>query len=145
VLWAPADDEPSPWSGPALGHRGAGTSGARLTEWPPARPVEILALDAVEVGRGRIWRTDQPEYLLMNTPAGEVTMFSGPPDAGPPRAGAGPSLGEWWQAVDPARGELHGYAPRALYGRYLRHVFDTVAAGLPASVRMRPCAPGSGP
>jgi methylaspartate mutase epsilon subunit len=111
---------------------------ARLTERPPARPVEILALDAVEVGCGRIWRTDQPEYLLMNTPAGEVTMFSGPPDDGPPRAGAGPSLGEWWQAVDPAHGDPNGYAPRALYGRYLRQVFDTVLAGLPAPVRVRP-------
>ena len=54
--------------------------GARLAARPPARPVEVLVLDTVQVGCGRIWRTNQPEHLLMNTPAGEVTMFSGPPD-----------------------------------------------------------------
>src|SRR5688572_11437890 len=53
--------------------------GARLAARPPARPVEVLVLDTVQVGCGRIWRTNQPEHLLMNTPAGEVTMFSGPP------------------------------------------------------------------
>lgn len=106
--------------------------GARLAAEPPDRPVEIFAIDAVEVGCGRIWRTDQPEWFLMNTPAGEVTMFSGPSDGGPARAGAGPSLGEWWCATDPVNGDLNGYAPRATYGRYLRYVFETVAAGLPA-------------
>jgi methylaspartate mutase epsilon subunit len=63
---------------------------ARLTVQPAGRPVELYAIDAVQPGSGRIWRTDQADSLLMNTPAGEVTMFSGPRDVGPTRPGAGP-------------------------------------------------------
>jgi methylaspartate mutase epsilon subunit len=107
---------------------------ARLLEAPPSRPVEIYLIDAVEVGCGRIWRTDQPEWFLMNTVCGEVTMFSGPPDDGPSRPGAGPSLAEWWSANDPDFPGRDGYAPRALHGRYMRHVLDVIDAGLPARV-----------
>jgi len=108
---------------------------ARLAEAPTAVPVELYAMDAVQVGPGRIWRTSQPRWLLMNTPAGEVTMFSGPPDDGPTRAGAGPSLAQWWQAFDPA-GHPHAYAPRALYGQYMRYVLNRVDGGLPGWARL---------
>jgi glutamate mutase epsilon subunit len=107
---------------------------ARLGEQPVDRPVELHAIDAVEVGCGRIWRTDQPDWFLMNTPAGEVTMFSGPPGDGPARPGAGPSLAQWWAGVDPGRADPNAYAPRAVYGRYLRFVCDAVQAHLPAGV-----------
>ena len=110
--------------------------GARLRDRPSGHPVDIYAIDAVEVGCGRIWRTDQPDHLLMNTPAGEVTMFSGAADGDGDRAGAGPSLAQWWQRVDPPRADPLGYAPRAVYGRYLRFVLDVVEAGLPAGVRL---------
>ncbi|MEW9532606.1 FAD/NAD(P)-binding protein [Microbispora sp. NPDC049125] len=109
----------------------------RLSADPPARPVEIHLIDAVEVGCGRIWRTDQPPWFLMNTVAGEVTMFSGPPDGGPARPGAGPSLAQWWQEVDADCPGPNGYAPRPLYGRYLRFLLDTVERGLPDGVTLR--------
>ena len=91
-------------------------------------------IDDVEVGCGRVWRTDQSPWLLMNTAASEVTMFSGPPDDGPARAGAGPSLAEWWGDVAPEDADPDGYAPRAVYGRYLRFVLDTVARTVPDRV-----------
>ncbi|MGH3857523.1 MAG: FAD/NAD(P)-binding protein, partial [Pseudonocardiaceae bacterium] len=101
---------------------------ARLVADPPRGLVELTAIDAVEVGCGRIWRTDQPDCFLMNTPAGEVTMFSGPWDGGPAQAGAGPTLAQWWEQMDHDYPGSNGYAPRAVYGRYLRFVLDAVVA-----------------
>ncbi|MER7951724.1 FAD/NAD(P)-binding protein [Streptomyces sp. NPDC096079] len=104
---------------------------ARCARQPPARPVEVFAIDPYEAGAGRIWRTDQSPWFLMNTPAQEVTMFSGPADGGPHRPGAGPTLGQWWAAHDPAGAEPGGYAPRAVYGRYLTYVMERIEATLP--------------
>ncbi|MFJ3901607.1 FAD/NAD(P)-binding protein [Streptomyces sp. NPDC090025] len=104
---------------------------ARCAERPPARRIEVFAIDPHEPGAGRIWRTDQSPWFLMNTPAQEVTMFSGPADDGPHRPGAGPTLGEWWAADDPDRAEPQGYAPRAVYGRYLAHVMRRIEETLP--------------
>ncbi len=108
---------------------------ARLLESPPAGPVELYLIDAVEVGCGRIWRSDQSEWFLMNTVCGEVTMFSGPDD-GRPRPGAGPSLAEWWSTSAPDFAGRDGYAPRALHGRYLHYLMEVIAATLPPGVRL---------
>jgi FAD-NAD(P)-binding protein len=103
--------------------------------------VRIWVFDPGEHGAGRIWRTDQPDWFMMNTPTGEVSMYSGGPDEGPPRAGSGPSLHEWisghadsrWSALDES-----GYAPRSLYGQYLRDVFDSLVAHRPDNVTIHP-------
>ncbi|MGW6707985.1 FAD/NAD(P)-binding protein [Streptomyces sp. NPDC054956] len=107
---------------------------ARLAEQPPRRPVEVYAVDTHQVGTGRIWRTDQPDWSLMNTVSGEVTIFSGRPDGGPHRAGAGPSLYEWWATVDPEAADANVCATRAVYGRYLSFALDRIEEGLPAGV-----------
>ena len=107
---------------------------ARVAQAPDASAAEVWLIDDVEVGCGRIWRTDQSPLLLMNTAASEVTMFSGPPDDGPARAGAGPSLAQWWADVAPEDADPDGYAPRAVYGRYLRFVLDTVEHTVPDRV-----------
>jgi methylaspartate mutase epsilon subunit len=107
---------------------------ARVAQAPDAPSAEVWLIDDVEVGCGRIWRTDQSRWLLMNTAANEVTMFSGPPDDGPARAGAGPSLGQWWVDVAPQEADPESYAPRAVYGRYLRFVLDTVVGTVPDRV-----------
>ncbi|MGW7428721.1 FAD/NAD(P)-binding protein [Streptomyces sp. NPDC054861] len=110
---------------------------ARCAADPPARPVEVHAVDPYEAGAGRIWRTDQSPWFLMNTPAQEVTMFSGPADDGPHRPGAGPTLGEWWARDDPAHAEPEGYAPRVVYGRYLAYVMERIEATLPPPLTVR--------
>lgn len=120
------------------GPRGVGVLerlAARLSEGTPRR-TDIFLVDAVEVGCGRIWRSDQPDWFLMNTVCGEVTMFSGPPDDGPTRPGAGPSLAQWWEQQDPENAGPNAYAPRALHGRYMRHVVDVAEAHLPPSARL---------
>ncbi|WP_156727780.1 FAD/NAD(P)-binding protein [Streptomyces apocyni] len=107
---------------------------ARLTAAPPAHGVEIWLIDPVQVGSGRVWRTDQPDWFLMNTVADEVSSFSGQPDGGPSRPGAGPSLAQWWQHVDADYPGPNSYAPRALHGRYMQFVLESVENHLPDGV-----------
>ncbi|MFM9615549.1 FAD/NAD(P)-binding protein [Streptomyces sp. V2] len=109
----------------------------RLRESAPKRPVEIVLVDKDEVGAGRVWRTDQNPVFLMNTACGEVTMFSGPADDGPARAGAGPSLGQWWAANDDCCPGPNAYAPRVLYGEYLGFFLQSVQDSLPDHATLR--------
>ncbi|MFJ1971439.1 FAD/NAD(P)-binding protein [Streptomyces sp. NPDC087903] len=139
----PDEAPPEPYRIAVVGTGPRGTSvlerlAARLAEEPASRPVEVCAIDATEVGPGRIWRTGQPHWSMMNTVSGEVTIFSGPPDTGPARAGAGPSLYEWWRVVDPDRAAPDACAPRALYGQYLAYALDRIEQTLPPeTLRLR--------
>ncbi|MFH8367513.1 FAD/NAD(P)-binding protein [Streptomyces sp. NPDC018031] len=110
---------------------------ASAAELAPGTRVTVHMIDPAPPGAGRVWRTDQPAELLMNTVASQVTLFT---DAsvtceGPVRPG--PSLYQW--AV--AQGERLGpddYPPRSLYGRYLEWVFDRVVRTAPESVTVLP-------
>ncbi|MEW9337245.1 FAD/NAD(P)-binding protein [Streptomyces tanashiensis] len=109
---------------------------ARLGEQPASRDVHLFLIDAVEPGAGQVYRTDQPDWFLMNTVAGQCSAYSGEPDAGPARAGAGPSFGQWWESVGDYPGP-DSYAPRGQYGRYLRSVLAAVEDSLPPGVQLR--------
>ncbi|NJQ01630.1 FAD/NAD(P)-binding protein [Streptomyces zingiberis] len=107
----------------------------------PPRPVRVHLIDGTEVGAGRVWRTDQDDWFTMNTVVSQVTMYSGDPDTGPARPGAGPSLGEWIaerarQGEEPLGPD--DYAPRVRYGRYLADVLATITRGLPGHVELVP-------
>ena len=110
----------------------------RLGREPQEGAVRIHLFDPGEPGAGRIWRTSQPEWFLMNTPAGEVSVFSSGPDGGPVRAGAGPSFAEWlgdhprWSGIGP-----DDYGPRAVYGEYLLTAFEAMVAMAPLGVTVR--------
>jgi len=108
--------------------------GARLLGRRPAQPLTIYAIDADEVGSGRVWRSGQPRWLSMNNRSGEITMFSGPADEGAWRPGAGPTFAEWWRRMDARFPGPGAYAPRSVYGRYLRFVLDVVETNLPPGV-----------
>ncbi|WP_051717428.1 FAD/NAD(P)-binding protein [Streptomyces megasporus] len=115
----------------------------RLREEPaPRRRLLVYAIDAVEVGAGRVWRTDQQDWFTMNTVVGQVTMYSGDPDDGPARPGAGPSLGQWIAERARAHGEEplgpNDYASRLRYGQYLRSVYRTIAEHLPEEAELIP-------
>ncbi|MCX2954004.1 FAD/NAD(P)-binding protein [Lentzea sp. NEAU-D7] len=111
---------------------------ARLTDTPREGEVRVHLFDPDEAGPGRVWRTSQSVCFLMNTAAGEVSVFSGEPDGGPVRAGAGPSFADWladhprWSGVGP-----DDYGPRAVYGEYLRMAFESIVANAPAGVTVR--------
>ncbi|AUG80607.1 hypothetical protein CFP65_5930 [Kitasatospora sp. MMS16-BH015] len=105
------------------------------------RPVRIFTIDPAEHGAGRVWRTDQSEWLLMNTAAGEVSLYSGDADQGPWRAGAGPSLHQWLISQPERYPDLASpnvYAPRRVYGTYLSDVYQRITANLPESVTVEP-------
>ena len=108
----------------------------------PDRQIHVHPVEPGEFGAGRIWRTDQPQALIMNTAAAEVSLFSGGPDDGPWRAGAGPSLYEWLCARADVMGEErpspNTYASRRVYGQYLRAVYHSIVANLPAGVEVSP-------
>ncbi|GAA2323320.1 FAD/NAD(P)-binding protein [Streptomyces violaceusniger] len=111
---------------------------ASAPELAPGIPLTVHMLDPSPPGAGRVWRTAQPDELLMNTVASQVTLFT---DAsvecgGPVRTG--PSLYEWVAARGLAPGlGPDDYPSRALYGRYLEWVFAEVVRGAPDTVTVR--------
>ncbi|MEU6381321.1 FAD/NAD(P)-binding protein [Streptomyces sp. NPDC046909] len=100
---------------------------------PPGARLTVHVVDPAPPGAGSVWRTAQPADLLINTVAGQVTLFTDDSVdcSGPVRPG--PSLHEW------AAGELgpDDYPTRAHYGRYLEWVFARTVREAPPGVRIR--------
>ncbi|MFC0495360.1 FAD/NAD(P)-binding protein [Streptomyces mutabilis] len=129
---------------------GAGPRGLSLLErlcanarsLPRPGMVHIHLVDPYPPGPGRVWRTDQSRHLLMNTVAGQISVFT---DATVDLQGPlepGPSLHEWAAAQtgdDLPAHLLHetrtlgpdSYPTRALYGHYLRWAYRRVVDGAP--------------
>ncbi|QMU80123.1 FAD/NAD(P)-binding protein [Streptacidiphilus sp. PB12-B1b] len=116
-------------------------------------PVTVHVVDPFPPGPGQVWRTGQSPHLLMNTVAGQVTMFT---DESVTLAGPlapGPSLYEWARfltLMGPIDGGSYSeqvlaeartlgpdsYPTRAFYGRYLEWVFQRVTRTAPGRVRV---------
>lgn len=130
---------PHPDSARAVAIVGGGPRGVsvleRLLVHAASAPLTIDLYDRDEPGSGRVWNPRQSPHLLMNTPSGEVTIFSGPPDGGPARAGAGPSLAEWSTAT--GRPEYAGYETRRQYGHYLHFAVRAMLDNAHANTRVR--------
>ncbi|MFC5215357.1 FAD/NAD(P)-binding protein [Streptomyces coerulescens] len=93
-----------------------------------ARRPRVVLLDGTQLGAGRVWRTDQPPWLLMNTVVGELTMAPEGDSVCPL-----PSFSAWLRGRSgPEYTELgpDDYAPRRIYGEYLRHVYAQVVDAL---------------
>lgn len=102
-------------------------------------PIQIWLIDSSELGAGRVWRTDQSSWFLMNTIVGEISMFSGRHDGGVCRPGAGCSFQEWLRGQDdPELSQLghDDYAPRFAYGKYLKHVYKSILSSLEGRVQV---------
>lgn len=111
--------------------------------------VHVHVIDPYPPGPGKVWRTDQSRHLLMNTVAGQISVFT---DATVDMRGPlepGPSLHEWAGAL--ASGEMGGdhpahvlqeardlgpdtYPTRAFYGRYLMWAYQRIVDGAPAGL-----------
>ncbi|MFF8018504.1 FAD/NAD(P)-binding protein [Streptomyces sp. NPDC007929] len=151
---------------------GAGPRGLavleRLCAHERARPshprVLIHVVDAGPPGAGAVWRPDQSRYLLANTVASQITVYS---DAASRIAGPvepGPSLYEWAVSLRDgyapegrdlvdggADGPMpdaatlaearslgpDGYPTRALCGQYYADCFRRVVAAAPGHVEIR--------
>lgn len=124
---------------------------ANASEVAPGDRITVHVVDPYAPGAGRVWRTDQPRELLMNTVASQVTIFT---DATVESSGPvveGPSLYEWAQTLVPLdTGGLFAaavheearrlgpdtYPSRAFYGHYLRWAYDRVVSTAPAGVEV---------
>ncbi|SDS63380.1 FAD-NAD(P)-binding [Brevibacterium sandarakinum] len=132
----------------------AGSTGAGA-DTPPAITVHLI--DPYPPGAGIVWRTDQPETLLMNTTIAEQTIFpdsscsflspdqldSDAPDRlgtsdAPDRLGTdaaakhfGPDMAQWYRdegGTDPVDAT---FPSRSLYGRYLRDAYARIRDSAP--------------
>ncbi|WP_313673473.1 FAD/NAD(P)-binding protein [Mycolicibacterium sp.] len=116
----------------------------------PSRRLRIHVIDPYEHGPGRIWRRDQPSSLLMNSVAGDITIFGDTSVlyAGPQTCG--PNMYEWAQRVRAGQIPLPpgpfaeavalqpwSYASRSLHGYYLRWAFEVIVDQRPANVTIQ--------
>lgn len=124
---------------------------ANAEEIAAGRPVILHVIDPEQSGAGRVWRTDQPRNLLMNTVAADVTVFTDDTVrcAGPITPGL--TQYRWARAV--AHGEIDiepdaetlrearrlepwSYASRAFQGRYLSWAFHHIVGRAPEWVQV---------
>ncbi|MFK4222361.1 FAD/NAD(P)-binding protein [Streptomyces sp. NPDC019890] len=110
---------------------------ASVPELIPGTSLTVHLVDPAPPGPGRVWRTDQPTELLMNTVASQVTLFTDDSVVceGPIRPG--PSLYEWATAHTDERLGPDDYPTRACYGRYLEWAFGQTVDAAPDTVTVR--------
>ena len=109
----------------------------RLAAWlkihPPSDCIEIHIFNRSDsFGAGENYRNGQPSWLLMNNPAGEITMWS---EKEPSPVVPHPmSLPEWLSRIEGLTISDNDYTSRATAGRYLSHGFKAIASNLPENV-----------
>ncbi|MDY6055180.1 FAD/NAD(P)-binding protein [Micrococcus sp.] len=95
----------------------------------------VHVVDPFRPGPGRVWRTDQSEHFLMNTPVFFPTA-SAADNPGLRPSSVAVSFDQW-RRVHPEESLhvlRHQYPARAVYGRYLRSLYGDVVGAL----RLRP-------
>jgi uncharacterized NAD(P)/FAD-binding protein YdhS len=115
-----------------------------------ARQIDTLVrLHLVEPGQlgGGVYAVEQPDYLVLNNPCGQLSLYASPDsDEDPPYA---MGLFEWavdrgytWVGyecrIDPAGRPILStdYLPRRLMGEYLNWFFETLLANVPANLEV---------
>ncbi|KAK2596065.1 hypothetical protein N8I77_013573 [Diaporthe amygdali] len=125
---------------------GAGPRGTSTLERLCASAKDILApgsrltvhvVDPSPPGPGRIWRTNQSQYLLMNSISSQISLYTDDTVTceGPIRPG--PSLHEWAVSIGgmPQLGP-DDYPTRAFYGRYAQWVFNETVQNAPEGIEV---------
>ncbi|MGH3189289.1 MAG: FAD/NAD(P)-binding protein [Streptosporangiaceae bacterium] len=111
-----------------------------------ASEIRIEIIDPAGTGAG-VHGAGQPDYLLLNTTCGQISMFPGQLSVGARTAGNGPSLYDWAVArglrlapdgfsVGPGGRELRptDFLPRRVLGEYLAWFFEQLRGSLPRSI-----------
>ncbi|MER5215122.1 FAD/NAD(P)-binding protein [Streptomyces sp. NPDC002838] len=119
---------------------------ANARSQPEGSTVHVHVVDPYPPGPGKVWRTDQSPHLLMNTVAGQISVFT---DVSVDMRGPlepGPSLYEWAVALVAGQfGDGHPahvldearalgpdtYPTRAFYGWYLQWAYQRTVEGAP--------------
>jgi|GEM_PF-78727 len=106
---------------------------ARFQASPPQERVEIHIYNrSAQFGAGDNYRPDQPPYLLINNPVGDINMWI---DEEPKPVFPEPlSLTEWLRRKEGKDVTENDYVDRASVGRYLTCGFELIATNLPANV-----------
>ncbi|WP_067687290.1 FAD/NAD(P)-binding protein [Nocardia jejuensis] len=113
-------------------------------------PIVVHLIDPFPAGAGRIWHTDQPRELLMNTVASDITVFTDDTVqcAGP--IVPGPSHYQWAHAV--AQGDIRAsgeetrreaqrmlpwsYPTRPMQGEYLQWALRRIISEAPPNIEV---------
>lgn len=109
----------------------------RLTSWlkihPPTEKTEIHIFNRSDsFGAGENYRTEQPSWLLMNNPVGDINMWG---EEKPRPVVLQPFSFTEWLNHTAGKSILHtDYASRAMAGRYLSDGFNLIASNLPENV-----------
>ncbi|MEU5100207.1 FAD/NAD(P)-binding protein [Streptomyces sp. NPDC020996] len=114
--------------------------------------VTVHVVDPAVPGAGAVWRPDQSRYLLTNTVASQITVYTDDSVRIEGPIEPGPSLYEWAKSL--ARPDCadrydehtladarslgpNSYPTRSLYGRYLHDSFERIVANAPAHVTVQ--------
>jgi uncharacterized NAD(P)/FAD-binding protein YdhS len=132
-----------------LGSRGLGVL-ERITALAGPGEVTIEVIDPACTGAG-VHDTAQPDYLMLNTTCGQVSMFPDPLSVGDGPAARGPSLHEWAVSrglrlapdgftVGPEGRDLRptDFLPRRLLGEYLSWFFGQLRPAVPGRLVTHP-------
>ena len=111
-------------------------------------PITVHIIDPAGTGAG-VHATGQPDYLLLNTTCGQISMFPDRLSVGAQTSGRGPSLYDWAVArglrlapdgfsVSTTGRELRptDFLPRRVLGEYLAWFSDHLMKQMPTSVRL---------
>lgn len=102
-------------------------------------PVDIHLFNRTPFfGAGDIYRTDQPDYLLMNFSNGHIDMWSRNPPA--PVVSPALNFSDWLEQKDlvGVSSETRNYSPRAVTGAYLANGFKAVSDACPDGITFHP-------
>ncbi|MET0238004.1 MAG: FAD/NAD(P)-binding protein [Kibdelosporangium sp.] len=114
--------------------------------------VTVHVVDPGQAGPGAVWRTEQSRYLLMNTVASQITVYTdesvridGPIEPGPTLYEWAKNLATQENTADYADQTIvearnlgpNTYPTRAFYGSYLRDSFARIVAGAPEHVTIK--------
>ena len=110
--------------------------------------LQVEIIDPVGTGAG-VHNTGQPDYLLLNTTCGQISMFPDQLSVGAATAGNGPSLYDWAVArglrlapdgfsVGTSGRDLRptDFLPRRVLGDYLAWFFEHLTQTMPRAVKL---------
>jgi len=112
-----------------MGARGLSILERLVATARPDRPLVVHVIDPGPFGVG-VHHEDQPDELLLNTVAGQITVFRRGDPAAHGTCVDGPSLAEW------AGVERDAYLPRRVLGAYFRDAYARLVGAAPPSLRV---------
>ncbi len=135
---SPGSDKPAI----RIGIVGCGSRGLTVLERIGAlaagttRGIEVNVFDPQRPGPG-LHAVDQPEYLMLNTVASQISMFPDTAALNGHTGRKGPNFYEWCLRYKSSRSvQPNEFLPRSWLGEYLAWTYEEVIRSLPTNVRV---------